>query len=230
MLGPAMAAAWLFTRLRTQTARGIYGIVIAAFAILSMAQAASWRDSGALFAHTMAINPDSYLSYNNLGSAYVHLGNLAERASEIADRIGERRDAASFLQQARAEFARAAELFEKAAEIKPNYTHAHANLGIVYQRLGQRDRALVHLHRAYEIQRDLPAEFRGDLGESANRIGQALLGMSRIDEADQYFDFVLKTQPTHEGAVEGKKRIAAIRLHQMTAPLTDLDSSPVTDW
>src|SRR5439155_4051305 len=89
MLGPALALAWLLSRDRAKPFLCLVGVVLVAVAIRSTLQMSHWRDSQALFHHTLDVNPRSFAAYNSLAAAAVDAGDLptatrlANRASEI---------------------------------------------------------------------------------------------------------------------------------------------------
>ena len=76
-------------------------IVLGALTGCTWRQVGLWRDSIALFEHSLAINAKNHLAHNHIGYAYAENGN----------------------------FDKAIEHHRQALEIKPNYTQALVNLG-----------------------------------------------------------------------------------------------------
>jgi protein O-mannosyl-transferase len=110
------------------TARGPWSAIavslgLALLALCSFRQAAVWRDTETLFARALAINPVSWIAYNNRGMAQLAHGELARAAAE----------------------------FEQVLRLRPEHIHAHNNLGLIAAQQGRGDEALRHFHRALEI-------------------------------------------------------------------------------
>src|SRR5881397_548634 len=105
-------ATWLLT--------GIALCVVVGLGVLTWSQAKVWRDSERLWAHTLAIDPDSPLAQNNFGYELYRQGKLAE----------------------------AIEHYRQALQIKPDYALAHANWGLALIRQGKLAEAFEHLQQA----------------------------------------------------------------------------------
>jgi tetratricopeptide (TPR) repeat protein len=156
MLGPAIAAAWVLTVYPCSVLlRSGIVIAIAGWAAMSVHQGGFWKDDFSLLQHTIAVNPNSFLAYNNLGNAY--------------DR---QHDAAL-----------AAEMFRRAVTTKPDYAMAHSNLGAALHQLGDLDGATSELQRSIAIQRSLPPRLRQTWTTDLNRLGQIFLESGRSSQA-----------------------------------------------
>ena len=60
-------------------------------AILSARQTRVWRDTPTLFAHNVAVNPDSYAGYSNLATfAYREAEEETDRRSDCFARVRQR--------------------------------------------------------------------------------------------------------------------------------------------
>jgi protein O-mannosyl-transferase len=84
MIGPALGLSALLSRLRGRTAMAAAaaaGLAIAAGGWLSFAQAEHWRSTEAIFTHTLAVNPSSWVSHNNLGHDLFLHGRFPEAAA-----------------------------------------------------------------------------------------------------------------------------------------------------
>ena len=75
MLGVALIAGWA-VRATGRMGGRVAVVVLIALAVRSGIQVGVWRDSAALFAHNLTVNPDSAMSYAGLGLA-------AERANDL---------------------------------------------------------------------------------------------------------------------------------------------------
>jgi len=157
MLGPSIAIAWVFTRfpgaspLRTI----IVMAIVACAALLSIREGGFWKDDFSLLAHTIAINPNSFLAYNNLGNAYYRDHNAP----------------------------RAADMFRRAITAKPDYAMAHSNLAAALHELGDVDGSIAELERSISLERSQPLRLRQTWIIDLNRLGQILLGNGKPAQA-----------------------------------------------
>src|SRR5438552_1810356 len=105
-------ATWLLT--------GIALCVVVGLGVLTWSQAKVWRDSERLWAHTLAIDPDSPLAQNNFGYELYRQGKLAEAIVH----------------------------YRLALRLKPDYAFDHANWGLALIHQGKLAEALEHLQQA----------------------------------------------------------------------------------
>lgn len=80
-----------------------------------------------------------------------------------------------------------------AIEIMPRYTDAHSELGIAYQRLGQREKALAQYQRTLEISPDHYI--------TQSNLGSLLFELGRYDEAIPHFERALQLFPRYQDAI-----------------------------
>jgi tetratricopeptide (TPR) repeat protein len=95
-------------------------IVIVGLAVCARAQVGYWRDSIALFTHTLAVTGDNYLAHNQLGVACGAAGDPRRAAGE----------------------------FRKAIELAPDYALAHYNLGGTLVENGKLSEAVAEYQKA----------------------------------------------------------------------------------
>jgi tetratricopeptide (TPR) repeat protein len=107
---------------REQPALLLMSIVILLFGALAYRQSKTWRDSEALFAHALKINPDSYIAHTNLGNVYRKQDRTDDAEQE----------------------------FLLAIQAKPNM-ESHVNLGALYTKLGRFDEAKTHFEKAIAL-------------------------------------------------------------------------------
>jgi hypothetical protein len=110
MFGVALAVASLIASRPSPVVVRVAAVVLALLAIRTIVQAGYWRDDAALFTHTLAVNPRSFLAHNNLGEAL-----------ESANRLPE-----------------ALDHYQRAIELYPEYPGARANAARVSARLGMK--------------------------------------------------------------------------------------------
>jgi Flp pilus assembly protein TadD len=128
MVGVAMLAAWVMSQLARPIWLGAAGAVLVALAIRSSVQAGTWRDTGALFAQVLRVNPDSSAAHNSLAV-------LATQEGRPADAI---------------------QLGERAVALEPRSTVAWVSLGAAYAMTGDLDRAVERYRTAHAIAPDDP--------------------------------------------------------------------------
>jgi protein O-mannosyl-transferase len=127
-------AGWLVsrdatTRVRRELRLGLLGVSIAwllALAVMSSLQTQAWSDDETLWRHAVESQPECSICLVNLGAALL------------------RRDATG----------PAIASLERALEIRPDRVKAHLNLGVAFSRLGDLDRASVHLRAVLARQPD----------------------------------------------------------------------------
>src|SRR5438270_9585628 len=70
-----LLASW---RYRTQIASAAAVVVILAFSFVARVQASHWRDSEALWTHTIAVTKDNYFAHASLADLLMRRGRVAE--------------------------------------------------------------------------------------------------------------------------------------------------------
>jgi protein O-mannosyl-transferase len=93
--------------------------------LVTWRQVGYWRNSIALYDHTLEVTDRNSLIHNSRGVAYT---NLAKYTQAIAD-------------------------FDKAIEINPRYGEASYNRGVAYKSLGKYTQAIADFNRAIEVNR-----------------------------------------------------------------------------
>lgn len=113
-------------RHRRALAALLAGILFLIFTPRAFTQVHYWKNSFTLFEHVLQLNPNDYVAYNQLCSAW-----LDER-----------------------EFEKAKAACSQALKLKPDLTKAHYNLGLALTELGQWDPAIAHYTQALCLQPD----------------------------------------------------------------------------
>ncbi len=153
MLGPAFAAAWLIARGRWPLAFVALGVLLPT-SYLTWQQAATWRDSEALFHHALEINPRSVPSHTNLG-VMCQRAEDATRAEqhyraalEINPEAAQANTGLAGILLDRGEEQKAFDLLLRAHEVSPHNDQANAGLARIYRERGDIERALKHYRLA----------------------------------------------------------------------------------
>jgi hypothetical protein len=181
MLGPAIAVAWVLTAwpdLATLRVGVIAAICV--LGILSIRQGGFWQDDFSLMEHTAAVNPRSFVAFNNLGNAYYAQSNPA----------------------------RAAEMFRRAIEARSDYSMAHSNLAAALRQLGQLDESTAELKRSIALQRPLDPRLRQSWVQDLNHLGQNLLEQGKPASAAAALRESLDAKPNQPQTIDMLARAA----------------------
>jgi eukaryotic-like serine/threonine-protein kinase len=137
-----------------------------------------------LFQRAIALDPTFAMAHARLGINYFNLGEPAraedslKKAYELRDRLSEREKlyiTASYNAMALRDFATARQSYELWAQIYPRDQFAVGNLGVVYSYLGEYDKSLAAIRKAWELNPQNALVY-------AN-IVDTLLQLNRLDEA-----------------------------------------------
>jgi predicted negative regulator of RcsB-dependent stress response len=121
--------------------------VIAALAVVATIQTGHWRNSVALFSHTLEVTENNALAHNNLAAALHNRGQFAEAARHYRDALALRPDypqalnnlGALYLQTGRP--AAAADILKRAVAVQPRSFEAHMNLAAACLQTGDKEAA-----------------------------------------------------------------------------------------
>src|SRR5213594_3764540 len=195
-----------------------------------------WHDSKTLWAHALAIDPNSSVAQNDFGEALAQQGKLAE----------------------------AIEHYRQALEIKPDYADAHYNLGGALAQQGKLADAIHHYQRALQITPgDADAQTnwggalaqQGKLAEAAehyqqalrikpdhaaahNNWGAALTRQGNLAEAIEHYRQAVNIKPDYAdahynlgGALAQQGKLAdAIHHYQRALQITPDDADAHIHW
>src|SRR5213594_1463782 len=132
---------------------GVAICVVVGLGVLTWNQVQVWRDSERLWAHALAIDPDSPVAQNNFGYELDRRGKLAEAIDHYRQALRIKPDyalahtnwGAALGRQGKP--AEAIEHFQQALRIKPDDALAHTNLGLALTLQGKLAEAFEHLQR-----------------------------------------------------------------------------------
>jgi tetratricopeptide (TPR) repeat protein len=168
MLGPAIALAWLLFKHHSASLRVAVVAVLLALIGLSVRQDAYWHDDFTLFLHNVEVNPNSGVSYINLGQAF-------ERAHDTH---------------------RAIESFADAARAQPEYPPAWENLAAAFYQDGHAEEAIAAVKRAIDLQVKYP-DFRLNWPRDNDMLGRLLFDTGRFAEAIPYIKTASDLEPNN---------------------------------
>jgi tetratricopeptide (TPR) repeat protein len=156
MIAPSILFARFF-RPEWSKRNTIFAVILAVLIIISFLQVATWKNSAKLFEHCLKINPDSWLSHNNLGN------QLLDRGDKVA----------------------AAYHFKKAIEINPNFLPPYVNLGTIEEEKGNDVQALeyyLHVNKALPDE----ARTLNNIGNIYQRMGKNEEALEFYQKARMY--------------------------------------------
>jgi len=161
--------------------------------VCSYLQADHWRDSTALFEHTLATAGDNSTALNNLGNALLAKGKYDEaleyyyRAIKLDCNDFKAYNNLGNALSLKGRNDEAINYYNEAIRINPSYSRAYGNLGIVLMAKGRLDEAIDSYRRALNI--------KPDFIEAHNNLGIALQREGRFDEAIDHFQQALELKP-----------------------------------
>lgn len=194
MLGPAIALAWLVVRYPTPAMAVACSVTFITLGVISFRQAAHWRDDITLFARAIAVNPRSFVGYNNLGSG----------------------------QFARGDVGGAEDSFRTAIQLFPDYATGHDNLALVLLRTNRRAEAIDHIAHVLKISQKMPPAIRPNVEQAHKVFGMYLMNQGRSAQAAEHFRsaLALKSDDTEARQLldAALARIAEAATQPATAP------------
>lgn len=174
------------------------GIVLSALTVRTWTQLHHWKNSEALFEHTLKVTSRNYLAHHNLGVALAERGKKEEAISHYTRAIkfhpaywqAHNNLATALAEQGK--FEEATEHYQKALQIKPNDAGIHNNFATFLAQQGKTYQAIVHYSRALEI--------RPDFAEVYSNLGNVFKQQGKMDKAIAHYLKALEIKPHHAEA------------------------------
>ena len=191
----------------TPRVRGALVAVAAALAIVSLGvrafgQASYWKNSEALWNHTLAVTGENDVAHNNLGFLFLRRGELDKAISQFHAALNIRSRntethyslGTALIQNnlgnalARKHLSdKAIDHFQAAIRLRPDYADAYFNLGSVLFQQGQIDQAIAQWQKALAIR---PTDT-----EAHRRVAGALRKQGNVKEAIAEYEQALNMVP-----------------------------------
>ena len=163
LIGLFIIVAWAVPELldkwpyRRQALVAVSTLCLLCLFLVTWRQVGYWRNSIALYDHTLEVAGGSNIIYNNRGTAYGELADYPQaiadftRAIEIDPRNAEAYYNLGTTYGRLADYPQAIADFTRAIELNPRYRDAYNNRGLAYNRLADYTRAIADFTRAIEI-------------------------------------------------------------------------------
>jgi len=158
MLGPALGLAFLLSQMgRFVAVWGACAVLLLMLGFQSSVQVVYWSDSVALFDHTLVVNPQSWVSYYNLGhiADTKHDPNLAIEYYQHSIRLNPNRPEAhmnlgtDFSRSGRT--AESVTEYQQALRLDPHNPANHLNLGVALLIQGHREACIAEVQEALRL-------------------------------------------------------------------------------
>jgi tetratricopeptide (TPR) repeat protein len=185
-----LCAGW---RQRRVVLGGGAAIVLLALIGCARKQVSYWRNSEALWTHTLACTSDNALAHTNLGLALFQKESVDEAMVQYQealqinpDDVLAHNDLGNALLK-KGHVDKAMVQYQEALRINPDFALAHNNLGLALFKKGDVDEAMVQYQKALQI--------NPDYALARNNLGFALFQKGRVDEAIVQYQEALKINP-----------------------------------
>ena len=198
-IGLVLAATWAVGDLslkwkhREAVLASMMAVVIGVLMACAWKQTRHWKDSEALWTHTLACTKDNYMAHYNLGLALDKKGTVNDAIFQFREALQIKPDhIASHIDLGIALFQNgrpdeAISQLRMAVQLNPNYEKAQNNLGNALMQKGELDEAIPHLQSAVQIDPDYV--------NAQNNLGSALLRKGDANEALAHFQRALQIEP-----------------------------------
>ena len=176
---------------------GVGALVVGTLSILSWKQTMHWRDTEALWRHTLAVTPDSDVAHAGLGGILFVRGQIDESIDhyESALRLRDGNTAAHFglgrALAAKQKTDAAIFHFQKALSIQPDYIGASNDLGVLFASKGEIKEAVAAWEQSLS--------FDPDNADAANNIAWVRATAADVDLRDGRQAFELAQRALRSG-------------------------------
>jgi len=186
MIGPAITCAAILKTPRVwKTAAAI--VVIGFLALRSHGQLQMWENNRALIHQIGKMNPNDPDVHYSLAVVLSEESQLPGQTSFYSEMLQlqeeERTEETRLARQREAIFH-----YEEAIRLNPRHAFAHNNLGMVYHRIGELDKAELHFRRSVEVE--------PEMAQAQNNLGSTLARQGKLREAMAAFEKAAKLAPT----------------------------------
>ena len=201
-VGLCLAIAWMLAdysaqwRHRRALLGGIAGVVLFVLGAVAYRQTSSWRDSFALWTHTLACTKDNTFAHNNLGFFLAGQGRTEDAATHFREAIQidpafwkPHYNLAKILSQ-QGQTGEAIAQYQMSLQIYPAFAEGHYNFGLVLESQGRTGEAIDQYREALKLNPDdtLAVSIHTNLGD-------ILVGQGRVEEGAAHFLKAIQIDP-----------------------------------
>jgi tetratricopeptide (TPR) repeat protein len=214
-VGLLVAAVWgvaeatASSRRRELVVGGAAAAMLVGCVVATRHQLAYWRDSGALFAHALAVTRRNSIAHTNYGFALLEQGRAADALAHFAEAVELKPDYA----KARLNYGmglasvgrsnEAIAQYREAIRLDPGWASPHYDLGLELAERGRIDEAIPEYREALRLD---PAH-----AKAHNGLGLALANRGLLDEAVAHYEAALAIDPglaaTHNNLAVALERL-----------------------
>jgi tetratricopeptide (TPR) repeat protein len=218
MLGPALALGFVLSRYPRIWLIGPAAVVLGCLGFLTFQQTGHWQDTRSLFAHTVSVNPKSFVGHMMMGAIHSRDKRDADAIDAYNVALSVKPDDAHAHYNlaniyVREENIRAAlPHYEAAVRRMPNDADVHFSYGSALARIGNYDAAAEHFAAALSNDPNYD-EARTNLALSHMALASALAEKQNWTAAIPHYEAALKADPTmitaQTGLAEAKRRLGS---------------------
>jgi tetratricopeptide (TPR) repeat protein len=187
-----LCSGWRYCRAVLGTAAGaiLTGLLASAYV-----QTGYWKDSIALWTHTIACTSENYVAHNDFADALLAQGKLKEaivhfeRALQLSPDYADAHNNLGIALVRQGKLPEAIEHYRRALRLKPDFAEAHNNLGIALVRQGELPEAIDHYERALRL--------KPDYADAHYNLGIALARQKKLPEAIERYERSLQLSPDY---------------------------------
>ena len=167
--------------------------VFISISICSLLQIRHWKNSTALFSHSIDVTDDNYVAYCCLADVPRKAGKFDEsialnlKALELSPGYGYAHIGLGRAYNGLGRLGKTIEHFNEALKTFPDHSNIHGDLGVAYGKQDQLDKAVEHLTRAVEID--------PDFAEAHSNLGYALMRQRKFDQAIPHLQKAIELNP-----------------------------------
>jgi len=168
-------------------------IVVAGLICCSRVQVSCWKDSRALWEHTLAVSGDTDVAHNNLGMDLFDRGQLDQAIAQYEQALkanpgyGEAHDNLGVALVKKGRLDEAIAQFQQALKVDPEDALAFNNLGMANAQQGKLEEAIARYQQALQI--------NPDFDRAHSNLGLALVRLGRLSEAIAQYQQALRINP-----------------------------------
>lgn len=163
---------------------------LAMMLVLTVRQTSIWHDELSLWSHQLECGAQNKDVFNNLGVAYLRLGEEAKAREMFKEAVRlEPRDLMALLNlrevtRERTECLDLLQAYKRAVPYNPGFAPLRIAIGEMYREVGMEDSSIAAFRKAVDVD--------PDNGEGYSRIGGWFLQHERLDSAAMYFETAIQ--------------------------------------